>query len=108
VRAALNSIERFPQAHATLLRALDELLTPPEIVVVRGEANALEPWRHALQTGYEPHRLSFAIPNDASLPGLLATREIKDTPVAYMCSGMTCRAPITTLAELEKALTPGA
>jgi uncharacterized protein len=104
VRAAWHGIERYPEGHATLLAALDQLLAPPELVVVRAEPGELAPWHDALTAGYHPRRLAFAIPNDAALPGLLAERAPRRAPVAYVCAGMTCRAPITTLADLTAAL----
>ena len=45
VRAALHTLERYPDAHATLLRALEELLAPPKLVVLRGTPEELAPWR---------------------------------------------------------------
>jgi uncharacterized protein YyaL (SSP411 family) len=104
VRAALHSIERYPEGHGTLLQALDELLTPPQLVVVRAPTSELLEWQRALNQGYHPHRLAFVIPNDADLPGLLADRTPRATPVAYVCTGMTCRAPVTSLPDLEAAL----
>jgi hypothetical protein len=94
VRAALHAIDRHPEAFATLLRALDALVAPPELVVVRGTPAEIEPWRRKLHAGYRPRRLAFAIPNDATLPGLLARRAPGSGPVAYVCEGMTCRAPL--------------
>jgi hypothetical protein len=94
VRSALHSMERYPEAHPTLLAALEELLTPPKLVVLRGTAAELAPWQHKLAQRYEPHRLAFAIPNDAVLVGLLAQRAPLAGPVAYVCEGMVCRAPL--------------
>jgi uncharacterized protein YyaL (SSP411 family) len=94
VRAALQMLERYPDAHATLLRALEELLDPPKLVVLRGERDELRPWQRKLSQAYEPHRFVFAIPNDAKLSGLLAQRVPRDKAVAYVCEGMTCRAPV--------------
>ena len=34
------------------------------------------------------------IPNDAKLSGLLAERRAGERAVAYVCEGMTCRAPV--------------
>ena len=48
VRAALHTLERYPDAHATLLRALEELLAPPKLVVLRGTPEELAPWRRKL------------------------------------------------------------
>jgi uncharacterized protein len=94
VRSALHGMERYPDAHATLLRALEELLTPPKLIVLRGAAPELATWQRTLDRRYEPHRLAFAIPNDAVLTGLLAAREPRELAVAYVCEGMTCRAPL--------------
>jgi len=94
VRAALHALERYPDAHATLLRALEELLTPPKLIVLRGTAEELAPWQRKLAAAYEPHRLAFAIPRDAELSGLLAERAPRERAVAYVCEGMTCRAPV--------------
>ena len=104
VRAALHAIDRYPEGHATLLRALDEIVTPPELVVVRATSAELGGWQALLDRGYHPHRLGFAIPNDATLSGLLAERAPRSTPVAYVCAGMTCRAPITSPGVLAAAL----
>ena len=94
VRSTLHGMGRLPEAHATLLRALEELLKPPKLVVLRGTAAELAPWHDRLGRSYEPHRLAFAIPNDAVLTGLLAAREPLGKAVAYVCEGMTCRAPL--------------
>jgi uncharacterized protein YyaL (SSP411 family) len=94
VRAALHALHGYPDAHATLLGALDELLEPPKLVVLRGTPDELAPWRAKLASTHEPHRLAFAIPNDANLGGLLAQRAPRERAVAYVCEGMTCRAPV--------------
>jgi len=101
VRAALHTLASYPDAHATLLRALEELLEPPKLVVLRGTAEELAPWQRKLASTYEPHRLALAIPNDAKLPGLLAERAPRERAVAYVCEGMTCRAPV----ELREGVT---
>ena len=75
VRAALHALQRYPEGHATLLHALDDLLTPPQLVVVRAADSDLPQWQRVLHAGYHPHRLTFAMPADAEpLPGLLAER----------------------------------
>src|SRR5690606_15936510 len=103
----MYGIQRYPEGHATLLQALAGLVAPPELVVVRAPAAALDAWQRELHTGYHPHRLSFAIPSEESqLPGLLAERTPTGAATAYVCEGTTCRAPITDLAILRTALTP--
>jgi len=96
LHAAREGLERFPHAHTALLVALEEHLEPPEIVIIRGEPDALESWRARANAGYAPRRVVMAIPNDATdLPALLAERAPRDTPVAYVCEGHVCDAPVT-------------
>ena len=96
LRAARDGIERFPHAHTALLVALDECLDPPEIVVIRADAGEIEPWRARATAGYAPRRVVIAIPDGASgLPALLAERAPRGAPVAYVCEGHVCDAPIT-------------
>jgi hypothetical protein len=97
VRAALHAVERYPEGHATLLHTLDELIAPPKLIVARGTEAELAEWQRRLHAGYHPHRLAFAIPSDAPVRGLLAERAPRDRPVAYVCEGMTCRAPVDSL-----------
>jgi uncharacterized protein YyaL (SSP411 family) len=103
VRAALHALARYPEAHATLLHALDELVTPPRVAVARAGASELGAWQRALDAGFDPHRLALAIPSDArGLTGLLAERAPRaGGGVAYVCEGMTCRAPITDLTQVS-------
>ena len=96
LHAAREGLERFPHAHTALLVALEEFLEPPQIVVIRADPGELEPWRARATAGYAPRRVVVAIPNDASdLPALLAERAPRGSPVAYVCEGHVCDAPIT-------------
>jgi uncharacterized protein YyaL (SSP411 family) len=104
---AWPALLRYPHAHATFLRVLECTLEPPELVVLRGPLVELNDWQKVAQQGYRPHRLAFAIPGGAEdLPGLLAERRSASGPVAYVCAGTQCRAPITTKKELAAALAP--
>ena len=108
LHAARDGLERFPHAHTTLLVALEELLDPPEIVVIRGAPGELEPWRARATAGYAPRRLVIAIPDDASdLPALLAERAPRGSPVAYVCEGHVCDAPVTEFAAFHARLAAG-
>ncbi|HEX6398288.1 MAG TPA: thioredoxin domain-containing protein, partial [Steroidobacteraceae bacterium] len=79
LRAAWLPINRFPHGHVSLLGALEEYLTPPEIVVIRGD----EDWQREIGRLYAPHRLVFTIP--AHLEGM-------DPAVADKKSGAATRA----------------
>ncbi|HEV3182457.1 MAG TPA: thioredoxin domain-containing protein [Steroidobacteraceae bacterium] len=105
LRAAWPVITQYPPGHVSLLGALEELLTPPEIVVLRGEARTIDGWRLALANIYAPHRTVLAIPADAAgLPPALADKTPRAGPVAYICRGSTCSAPLDSLDALTEQL----
>jgi len=96
-------MERHPMGYSTLLTALDEHLTPPRIVVLRGTTAALGAWQQALARAYQPSTLVLAIPAGATdLPAVL------DKPVpgagvnAWVCEGVTCGPPVSSFRDLEQ------
>ncbi len=103
LKSAWPAIRQIPYAHNSMLLALEESLYPPQIIVLRGTGEALTQWQQRCAQPYAPRRISLAIPDTASdLPGLLGER--KNTTkgmIAYICSGTSCQAPVTTLAALE-------
>jgi uncharacterized protein YyaL (SSP411 family) len=101
LRAAWPALGQHPQAHVALLNALEELLHPPEIVILRGAAPAIEGWRRELARPFAPRRLVLAIPADApDLPPALADKAPRARPVAYVCRGSSCSAPLDCLEAL--------
>jgi uncharacterized protein len=107
LRAAWPALEKHPLSHATLVNALEELLQPPELVILRGEPAAIEGWQRELAQLYAPRRLVLAIPSDArDLPPALADKPARGAAVAYVCRGSTCSAPVGSLEELIGSLHP--
>ena len=106
LRSAWQAMDEYPHGHVTLLSALEEYLEPPEIIVVRGEAEEIGRWRDAAAKLYAPSRLIFAIEEDAAaLPGMLAEREpLPGETVAYRCVGTHCELPVTTWEALASQL----
>jgi uncharacterized protein YyaL (SSP411 family) len=105
VRAALPLLEKYPHAHTSLLTALEELLNPPEIIILRGEPSEIEAWRGELAKLYAPRRLVLAIPADAEkLPPALADKASRGDAVAYVCKGGVCCAPLESLSALADHL----
>ena len=105
VRAGWAPLERHPHAHATLLNALEELLDPPEIVILRGERSAIDAWRRELDRLYAPRRMLLAVPADVSgLPAALAAKPPRGAATAYLCRGSVCGEPIDSFGALAAAL----
>jgi uncharacterized protein YyaL (SSP411 family) len=109
LRAAKTPLEQESVQHASLLAALEEFLHPPEIVILRGAAADIEPWRRQLAKLYAPRRLVLAVPADApDLPESIATKPaVADRISAYVCRGTVCSAPVHTLQLLSAELAGG-
>jgi len=108
LRAGWAPIQRYPQAHTTLLNALEEMLAPLETVIIRGTAEEADHWRAELAALYAPNRQVFAIPSDERhLPAALADKKPGAGTIAYVCTGTTCDAPVASLPALVRRLRDG-
>ena len=98
LRAAWQAMTEYPHGHVSLLSALEEYLTPPEIVVLRGPAEDINRWRDDAARLYAPSRLVFAIEElEENLPGALEERRpVSGQTVAYRCNGTHCDLPVTS------------
>jgi len=99
------SVENTPYGHASLLVALEESFSPGQTIVLRGTETAMQEWRQAVERHYAPHRQLFSITADAGdLPGMLAGRRPQGDVVAYVCEGLSCKAPVTDRSEFENTV----
>ena len=105
LRAGWLIVEKYPHAHVSLLNALEEVLNPPKIVILRGDPASLQTWQRELAKLYDPHRFVLAIPADAKdLPPRLVDKIAREATTAYVCKGSTCSAPIKSLGTLVQHL----
>jgi uncharacterized protein YyaL (SSP411 family) len=105
LRAAWAAVLKYPESHASMLLALEEYLQPPQIVILRGEAGAISPWQQQLNAEFSPRRWILAVPADASgLPEAIASKRAAAAPLAYVCRGTQCTAPIASLQALHSEL----
>ena len=108
LRAAWGDLSKYPQSHATLLTALEELLHPPQIVIIRGNEAAMTQWQEELARIYAPRRIVLAVPEGVcDLPAALADKAAAKTLVAYLCTGSVCSAPLDSLSALIAELRAG-
>lgn len=108
LRLFYEELEQQPFGSASLLMALEENLSPPRLIVIRGPEEDLMPWRQFLRWQYQPTTQVFFIPNNVTdLPDILA--KPANTHVnAWVCQGVSCLPPIDNLAQLEAVLqSPG-
>jgi len=106
LRAAWPALQQYPEAHASILQALEEYLDPPQIVLLRGRSALIEHWQIQLNAGFAPRRWTLAIPSGLTgLPQAIASKPAGgDGVVAYLCHGSVCAAPIDSLPALLRAL----
>jgi uncharacterized protein YyaL (SSP411 family) len=96
-------LAREPHAHTSLCAALEEELTPPDIVVLRGGSDSAA-WQREINRRYLPHAVVVAVPAGvAGLPPAL-DKSAGDRVNAWVCTGVTCLAPITERAALLATL----
>ncbi|HKT72500.1 MAG TPA: thioredoxin domain-containing protein [Steroidobacteraceae bacterium] len=108
LHGAWPAVEKYPHGHVSLLNALEELLNPPEIVLLRGEATEITAWSQELGRLYAPRRLILAVPADTpALPAALAEKTPRDRSVAYVCQGSVCSEPLDSLGGLVNRLRMG-
>ena len=104
---ARGAMEHHPAGQCCLLTALEEQVQAPELIILRGDADATDEWRQALRDGFHPWRQVYAIPLHAKQrpPYLPALAPLG--PVAYICSHSSCSTPIDSLDGLQAALRSG-
>jgi uncharacterized protein len=97
-----------PAACASLSHALSEFLTPPSLVIIRGEAKLMADWRDAIQQHYFPHHLVFYLDetienSKQDLPPTLQRKLTQDVN-AWVCQGVVCSASLNSLQSLLQNL----
>ncbi|MCF8197858.1 MAG: thioredoxin domain-containing protein [Sulfuritalea sp.] len=91
-------IVRSSAGYSSTLQALEEALTPTEIIILRGPADKLVDWQQKL--GANPSRMILALPNGlAGLPATLNKPESGQVN-AWVCRGVICLAPTENLVDL--------
>ena len=104
LKAFDNSIARNPAACASLSHALQEYLTPPKMVILRGNAQDLTVWKCQIIKQYQPHTLFLYLDEAVTnLPPSLQ-RKLSEDVNAWICQGVSCAAPINNLKELLEHL----
>ncbi len=116
-RAALEAFEavwrKTPQALPQMLCALELALEPPRHVVLVGEEGSaeLQLLADAVHAKLGPRRAVIALTDDATqawfaakMPWVEAMAPVGGRATAYVCEEYTCKAPITTPAELRRTL----
>jgi uncharacterized protein YyaL (SSP411 family) len=111
-RAAQRTVELFypamrdyPAGFGAMAVALEEQLSPPRLLVLRGQREALAGWQAEAAREFLPDCTLLGIPDGLEhLPAPL-DKPPRPGPVnAWLCRGVTCLEPIGDLVHLKKAL----
>lgn len=95
LQSCFLEMDKSPQAHASMLSALDEFLEPGKQIIIRGDQKTIEVWKKNLQTLYAPTLQVYAIANtEQNLPASLSSKIIREITVAYVCEGSVCSEPV--------------
>ena len=111
IRVFYEPLQRNPGGYSSLLTALEEALSPPCIVVLRGAPAVLAQWQAQLATTFRADTMIVSLPNDIrGLPPTLDKQNPLDTttPAAWICTGLTCLPPVFELAQVESLIAPKA
>ena len=105
LEAAWGALLQGPEAHASLLLALDAFLAPGQRIVLRGPAADLAPWQAAARNAQRFDRRLYAIPDEAEgLPAPLAAHAPRGRPCAWICEEGRCLPPLDDLAAFRQTL----
>jgi uncharacterized protein YyaL (SSP411 family) len=97
VAAYHASMRDYPGGYSTLAMALEELLAPPAVVVLRGPLPRLRPWLGALQREFRPQTLLIGVDSVIhDLPEALDKPAAPGRVNAYVCRGVSCLEPVST------------
>jgi uncharacterized protein YyaL (SSP411 family) len=111
-RAARRTLElffpamrRYPAGYAAMAIALEEQLSPPSMLILRGSVQALAAWQADLAREFLPAAMAVGIPDGvAGLPATL-DKPARPGPVnGWLCRGVTCLEPTGDLVHLKKIL----
>ena len=110
-RAALRTVEAFfllmrthPGGCGTLAQALDEILSPVSVLVLRGAPEALAGWSSELAREFLPGTVVVAIPDGvAGLPATLDKPRRPGPVTGWLCHGPVCLEPSNDLDALKQA-----
>ena len=113
VEAAERALKLFapglaesPGSQSTLLVALDRLLAPPTTVLLDGDAAQARAWQLALERTYRPDVSIVDIASAHAPDALRKGARPASGAAAWICRGLQCLPPVTTIEAVEAALGP--
>ena len=101
------ALAQQPSGFMSLLLALQEYLTPPQIIILRSAPGASAAWRRQLVQHYWPGAMTLILEGEFDgLPETLA-KPLSQDASAWVCQGVKCLPVIKSCTELIVACQPG-
>ncbi len=109
-----GQVKNVPMAHTQFLSAVDFMVGPGREIVIAGDL-AMEATRamaKTIQRKFLPNKVLWLRPDEGPIadkcialaPFLAEMRSQNRNPTVYICEQYACKAPVTTLEDLESAL----
>ena len=101
-----RELREQPSGMASLLLGLEDALSPPTTVTLRGESSTCATWQRQLERAYRPRVQVLDLSRERDLPGALARPHAgqPSDATAWVCTGATCLPPIHSSEALEASL----
>ena len=108
LRSSMRDAERWPSAHATLMRGLLDFMQPAERIILRcGATTDTNAYKAAARAKLSARARIYVVPTTAvGLPvGIPASSATDNAAItAYVCRGSVCSSAASNLDEFEKLL----
>ncbi|MGE5087702.1 MAG: thioredoxin domain-containing protein [Candidatus Levyibacteriota bacterium] len=105
LRLFAGGIAHSPNAHVSLLTALERVERPPSTLILCGDAAQTRAWQRALEREYRPELFIIDLGTGADAPAsLLKGAPPAEGAVAWLCQGTQCLPPIASLEAIESAI----
>jgi uncharacterized protein YyaL (SSP411 family) len=105
LRAFGRELGERPSGASSLLIALEEVVDPPTMVLLRGDPATCASWQRLLERAYRPRVRTLDLSRAGDLPGALSRpHQAEEEATAWVCAGTSCLPPIHALEALEGAL----
>jgi uncharacterized protein YyaL (SSP411 family) len=102
IRCSYSELSEQAITHCSLLHALEFLLTPGVMIVLRGSDENIKQWQAIAQATFIPKLICVGINNNETPPDSLKDKIPIGNICAYICEGQTCRSTITDINDFKK------
>ncbi|MCW8854354.1 MAG: thioredoxin domain-containing protein [Gammaproteobacteria bacterium] len=101
IKSSINTINQNTLMHSSMINAIEEQTSQITIIILRGTNETLNQANHFLSEIHTKNFLTFSINNDIDIADKLSEKKPINDFCAYICKGMTCNAPLTSIKQLK-------